>query len=197
MKKNCSVKDCEHISATRIGYCLKHYKRWQRHGDPLKTLRGEKSTTGLCLVEGCAKEHVAKGLCGGHYARYRATGEVPTTLLVRKEFRGIKGRCLRTNCVGTSRGTGYCARHAQRLSHLRNKYGIYSFEDLDSIYDQQNRTCAICDENLELEDKGTHIDHDHSTGLIRGILCENCNRGLGMFKDSPKLLANAIDYLIG
>lgn len=51
-------------------------------------------------------------------------------------------------------------------------------------------TCTICSEQI-----GLVVDHDHSTGLIRGLLCTNCNTGLGMFKDNIKILEAAIKYL--
>ncbi|MFV2101507.1 endonuclease VII domain-containing protein [Micromonospora sp. LOL_024] len=52
--------------------------------------------------------------------------------------------------------------------------------------------CAVCgDPNPE------HLDHDHRTGWVRGILCFNCNGGLGQFRDSPTRLARAITYLRG
>ncbi|MEV4708088.1 endonuclease VII domain-containing protein [Actinoplanes sp. NPDC049316] len=52
--------------------------------------------------------------------------------------------------------------------------------------------CAICG-----GDDPQHLDHDHRTGEVRGILCFNCNGGLGQFRDDPVLLADAIAYLKG
>jgi hypothetical protein len=52
--------------------------------------------------------------------------------------------------------------------------------------------CQICGTNL----KPFHIDHDHKTNEIRGLLCRACNHGLGNFKDNPKLLIKAANYLI-
>lgn len=54
-----------------------------------------------------------------------------------------------------------------------------------------NGHCDICNDPIEKP----HVDHDHKTGLARGYLCFSCNVGLGHFKDSPELLAKAIEYL--
>ena len=54
--------------------------------------------------------------------------------------------------------------------------------------------CQICGVVLDCSRK-THIDHCHSTGKVRGVICADCNHGLGNFKDNPKFLANAISYL--
>ncbi|MCA8214502.1 hypothetical protein LGN20_11375 [Burkholderia cepacia] len=60
----------------------------------------------------------------------------------------------------------------------------------------QGRACAICRIPFDsLPSKHVHADHDHSTGEARGVLCKNCNLGLGVFKDSPALLSAAINYL--
>ena len=55
---------------------------------------------------------------------------------------------------------------------------------------KQNNLCAICLENKPLE-----IDHDHATKIVRGLLCQECNLGLGKFKDSTTILKKAIYYL--
>jgi hypothetical protein len=76
-----------------------------------------------------------------------------------------------------------------REYHLRRRYGIGQ-ADFDRIMAQQGGVCPICGrENPE------HVDHDHVTGELRGILCFNCNQGLGNFRDSPQAMARAIEYL--
>lgn len=60
---------------------------------------------------------------------------------------------------------------------------------------QQNGKCAIC-EATEGGGRGAfHVDHDHSSGKVRGLLCEACNLGLGKFRDRADVLASAIKYL--
>lgn len=66
-------------------------------------------------------------------------------------------------------------------------------EELIDRYQQQEECCAICKEHIELSDSA--IDHNHLTEEFRGVLCKQCNRALGMFKDSPKILSNALEYL--
>ncbi len=67
--------------------------------------------------------------------------------------------------------------------------------DFDSILKSQDYKCAICKvEDSELN-RVLSVDHDHSTGKIRGLLCHHCNTGLGLFRDNPELLRRAISYL--
>jgi hypothetical protein len=84
--------------------------------------------------------------------------------------------------------------------HRQWVYGITQ-EEYDARFAQQNGCCAICNEPL----LAVHIDHNHaccsgerSCGkCVRGLLCEDCNRGLGSFHDDPINLLNAIRYLFG
>jgi hypothetical protein len=60
----------------------------------------------------------------------------------------------------------------------------------------QDNKCAIC--GTAFEDsfgKNVHVDHDHKTGKVRGLLCQGCNHLLGRAKDDPQILLNAVDYL--
>jgi Recombination endonuclease VII. len=78
-----------------------------------------------------------------------------------------------------------------REYHLRHRYGIGQ-KEFDALLASQGGVCAICGaQNPE------HVDHDHVFGNVRGILCFNCNGGLGQFKDRPDLLHKAIGYLRG
>lgn len=68
-------------------------------------------------------------------------------------------------------------------------YGITE-EQYDELHTAQNGQCAICQETTKLV-----IDHCHDSGEIRGLLCSYCNTAIGMFRDEPKRMAKAIDYL--
>ncbi|WP_433528618.1 endonuclease VII domain-containing protein [Micromonospora sp. CA-263727] len=78
-----------------------------------------------------------------------------------------------------------------REYHLRRRYGIGQ-KEFDELLAEQGGVCGVCGD-LDPE----HVDHDHRTGWVRGILCFNCNGGLGQFRDSPTRLARAITYLRG
>lgn len=76
---------------------------------------------------------------------------------------------------------------------LKRKYGI-SREEFDATLERQGGVCAICKTD-NWGGKGKAIDHSRRTGKVRGILCNRCNTGLGLFLESPKRLRAAIGYL--
>ena len=76
-----------------------------------------------------------------------------------------------------------------RNVHLARRYKVDSVQ-VEWIKLRQGGVCAICQTN-----EPVHVDHDHVTGLVRGILCFNCNRGLGKLGDDPDLLRKALAYL--
>ena len=81
-----------------------------------------------------------------------------------------------------------------REGHLRRRYGITP-EDYDGLLAHQQGVCAICGATEPGGRGRFHVDHCHDEGIIRGLLCANCNQGLGKFKDDPTLLTSAIAYL--
>lgn len=80
---------------------------------------------------------------------------------------------------------------AGRNAKFQYKYGI-SLDKYNELLKSQNGCCAICNENsLRYLD----VDHSHSTKAVRGLLCRQCNLGIGSFKDDPRLLHRAVLYL--
>lgn len=89
-----------------------------------------------------------------------------------------------------------CNNEAAKISMRKNrlrKRGIDFYEHEEMLAAQGHR-CAICGTD-EPRGYGWHLDHDHDTAVNRGILCPNCNVGLGHFKDDPTLLIRAVLYL--
>ena len=72
-------------------------------------------------------------------------------------------------------------------------YGI-TIEKYDEMFELQKGKCAICEE-IQITGKVLAIDHCHTTGKVRGLLCQTCNTGIAMFKDNIKILKMAIKYL--
>lgn len=87
--------------------------------------------------------------------------------------------------------------HAKR-KNLKKNYGV-SLEWYESQKKLQNNLCAICKnpETAKIREtiKELSVDHNHKTEQIRGLLCSDCNRGLGLFKESILYLESAIKYL--
>ncbi|HWB67634.1 MAG TPA: endonuclease VII domain-containing protein [Mycobacteriales bacterium] len=76
-----------------------------------------------------------------------------------------------------------------REYHLRRRYGIGQAE-VDRMLAEQRGECAVCG-----KPDPEHIDHDHATGQVRGLLCFNCNQALGNVRDNPTVLRGLISYL--
>ena len=81
---------------------------------------------------------------------------------------------------------------AQRRSQIKRKYGI-TLEEYGVMFDKQQGECGIC--HSIQESKALAVDHCHINGKVRGLLCENCNTGLGKFKDDPALLKKGLEWL--
>lgn len=83
----------------------------------------------------------------------------------------------------------------ERRRHLKRTYGM-TLEEYDSRFAAQDGGCAICG-TPPAAGRGLHVDHDHTTGQVRGLLCQPCNTMLGGAKDSAQTLAKGIAYLEG
>lgn len=79
----------------------------------------------------------------------------------------------------------------KRKSHLKYSYGL-TLEEYQSGCQRQNNLCKICGDFSER----LVVDHNHSTGKFRGLICGRCNRALGFLQDSVEILKSAIEYLL-
>lgn len=102
---------------------------------------------------------------------------------------GRQGTCV--PCMVVLRRT------TQRASDLRRRYDM-SVEEFNSLEEKQGGVCAVC---LRPPASGRwsgrlRIDHNHETSEVRGLLCDPCNLGLGLFSDNPEALMRAAEYLV-
>jgi hypothetical protein len=106
----------------------------------------------------------------------------------RSQPRGIGAYCL--ECHNLVVRENVQKNHGStRNYHLRERYGVTEAQ-VEEMVREQGGVCAIC-----LERPAEHVDHDHETGEVRGVLCFTCNVGLGNFRDRPDLLDRAVHYL--
>ena len=91
-----------------------------------------------------------------------------------------------------------CWAKYQAEQTLKRKFGMTP-DEYDTLLEAQGGGCAICGVTAGMVRIGKQlrlpVDHCHATGRVRGILCDDCNNGLGRFKDDPKLLERAVKYL--
>lgn len=108
-------------------------------------------------------------------------------------------RCKNTTRYRSTRTCIVCAKmhnnsyltpERRRKYSLKSKYNLTPTEH-DALISEQNSKCAICEDTTKL-----HIDHDHRTGVVRGLLCHSCNVSLGHFRDNIQILEKAIKYLL-
>ncbi|MEU3775019.1 endonuclease VII domain-containing protein [Streptomyces sp. NPDC032472] len=97
----------------------------------------------------------------------------------------------RTSSDGWSSYCKECRAQRNRASYFKRKYGITEAER-DEMIAAQGGVCVICQIG-----PAEHVDHDHETGKVRGVLCFSCNAALGQFKDRPDVIRRAAAYVEG
>lgn len=91
-------------------------------------------------------------------------------------------------------GKSYYGPEAQLRRDLKRNYGI-TLESYNEMLAGQDHSCACCGKHANDEYHRLAVDHCHTTGLVRGLLCSNCNRALGFAQDDVSILQNLIHYL--
>jgi hypothetical protein len=114
-----------------------------------------------------------------------------------KEYRLEHYRRRKEN--GEERAFNQSRRRYLKSLNLQYNFGI-TVEDYEAMLQAQQGACAICKKpetstNKFGKPRDLAVDHDHRSGKVRGLLCCQCNQGLGAFQDCPELLSKAIVYL--
>ena len=172
----CTEDGCTREIACR-GYCDKHYRRRKKDG----TLPERVKPEGCNAPDDCTRKHYALGYCFTHYR-------------IERDLRGTKRvteKCVIAGCDNFRGNRNLCRRH----------YGQAWSKGLtpQRLNELLGSNCEICGAKPETP----CIDHDHtccpgdrSCGeCVRGLLCSNCNAGLGQFRDSQEALRGAVEYL--
>jgi hypothetical protein len=116
------------------------------------------------------RKHLARGLCKPCYDKWLTSQDRP-----------------RHN----ARKRAWAKANPDKRLAIKRRY-LYGAEEevISKMLAKQSGLCVICGDK-----PATNLDHSHRTGSIRGILCGDCNRGLGLFRDSPQILLSASKYL--
>lgn len=166
------------------------------------------------MTKVCSKCHVEKSIeefakhptgAGGRRATCRTCNTLAHKAWRAKNPEKDRAIARRYNAKHAPQMRNYCRKYravkadAIRDNELFRKYGI-TLEQYDAMFEIQGGVCAICGkpETAELNGvpKRLAVDHDHTTGLARGLLCGHCNVGLGALGDDPCVLVAATNYLL-
>lgn len=209
-QRECSVDGCVQKHHGR-GYCNTHRARLLATG----TLEAAPRVRKTCTFTGCERPAVSASLCGGHAQQAKRGATLKTLRPTWKStIRDEQGRKRCSTCKGwkpeadfyptpkQSDGlVSYCKR-CDRSLRLQRSYGI-TVDQYDAMLAAQDGGCAICGD-VPKNGQSLPVDHDHaccpgrkkSCGqCVRGLLCEDCNRVLGMFRDDRERFQSAITYL--
>lgn len=221
--KTCSVDGCDKKVLAR-GWCDLHYERWKRNGH-LEDTRpkgwGAKEKHPLYNSWHYAKRY-HPGVCKKWNDFWKFVEEVgcrptPAHVLRRKKLGKkmspnnyewveksiiMEGKNKREKKADFQRKRRLLKPEDTRRYDVWRRYNISYSQYLD-LLEKQDHKCAVCGKQESGLKKHSNkkrdlaVDHDHNTGMVRGLLCSRCNTGLGLFNDSTETLKQAIRYLTG
>lgn len=184
----CSISHCGRQNVYARGMCGLHYNRWLK-GIPMDLPPRPWGSTG-CTHPGCERPYSHKGYCEMHAKRHLKGADMDAPIQGPSGF----STCQVLGCEKPHESRGMCRGHSYtaRNYHL----SIKAIEELEAS------NCDICGDPPPSY-RNLAVDHDHACcpgkrtcgACIRGFLCQGCNQGIGMFRDSPELLTKAIKYL--
>ena len=221
----CKEEGCTN-KVSRTGLCQKHYRYEAKlralsgeklkpgpRQDPTKPNSKHKPKTRTFATDThCAKGHDFEAV--GYYMQ--STGKKQCKLCranSQRKYRGaeptevvgtwnkgkthcpkgheLSGDNLYTHPSSGARRCKACHKETARAWQLKNKYDLTT-ESYEEMFEEQKGECAICGSSQEV----LVIDHDHTSGDVRALLCDGCNFGLGHFLDDPNRLVRAAEYVL-
>lgn len=188
----CSVSTCDNRAKVK-GLCRTHDSR-RRKGADLEAPVRKPQLSKRCLYEDCGRVAVGFGYCGGHRKQQIERGEPYSPVPAGRTKYKIQ-TCAIAGCDNPHYANAMCARHHGRAGRYRLTAVQLQFLLLVEL-------CPIC--GIELTEKGSAIDHDHSCcdsdptcgECVLGIICVKCNAGIGYFDNHPGAMMGAIEYLM-
>lgn len=176
MYRPCSFEGCADNQHAK-GYCHAHLRQLNK-GQVLKPkVIRERNNGGVrCKFEDCPRRANNKGYCKNHYEQAKK-GRIPSDLVLTD--------CAVLNCIKPAIAHGLCDRHYYKVHHYK-----MTPEEVIILY--SDATCANpgCSSTYQL-----HVDHDHKTGKVRGLLCNTCNTSLGLLSEDKNRITGLITYL--
>lgn len=209
---SCSIEGCNKV-ANANKLCDMHRKRLERHGDPNAGRPddwGDRHKhplyeTWKWMRRMGVRYNMSEEWRGDFWEFVEDMGDRPSPShrlsRINRDFGYSKDNCVWKDTMGVSSANKseymreYRKQNPDKMKaiDLKRMYGI-SVKDYLKMWKSQNACCAICGEK-ESEVGTLAVDHNHTTKEFRGLLCSQCNRSLGGFKDSIPILANATKYL--
>lgn len=157
-------------------------------------MRGKDALASRCVD--CNKEYMKRYYKSntGKLSEYRRENQEKINARKRERYR--EDPEYRRAILDQVRETRIKHPERKRNTALRSNYGL-SLSEFNLLLASQDGGCAICGnkESGGKHNKNLHVDHDHDSGVVRGILCASCNFAIGLLKDDPELLMRAAMYL--
>lgn len=210
-QRTCDVGHCGRPQVAR-GYCDPHYREWRRCGVAV-SVRAPREPKACAFLD-CGRRVRSSGLCGGHYLQrhrgeeLRPLREYIDTTELDEHGRKRCSRCREWKAVEEfySHAATKGGRHPRcmrcfRDTRMQATYGI-SLDRYEAMLQAQGGGCAVCG-GVNESGRALSVDHDHACcpgakscgSCVRELLCDNCNRCIGLMRDDPQRLERAAAYL--
>lgn len=190
----CETEGCENPTENPSGQrCRSCRHRLQRYGDTASRAKPVRTT---CSMDGCFGKHLSLGFCRRHYRSYKRWGDAAA----------VDQRRDNTLCVDCGadvveakpkwgRRCEGCYLRGMRLSKVRAAYGESAVPLFDKAYAGAG-VCAVCGTDKCKSGRRLSIDHNHETGEVRGLLCGDCNRALGLLGEDFDRIMSLASYML-